>query len=100
MNKLDEFFEAIEKDRESMRERIKEYTKGELLNLADAVVDHKYYGGPELGLGPIMEKHKGLAEIIDSAPACNYEDWPEYRQAQFIILNAIRAYYISKGKDV
>lgn len=100
MNKLDEFFETIERDRESMRERIREYTKDELLSLADDVVNYKYYGGPELELGPIMKKHNGLAEIIDSAPACNYEEWEEYRQAQFIILNAIREYYISKGKDV
>jgi hypothetical protein len=100
MNKLDEFFEAIEKDRESMRERIREYTKDELLSLADDVVNYKYYGGPELSLGHIMKKHKGLAEIIDSAPGCDYAEWEEYRQAQFIILNAIREYYISKGKDV
>ena len=42
MNKLDEFFKAIERDRES--------------------------------LGTIMKKHRGLAEILDSAPGSEYED--------------------------
>jgi hypothetical protein len=100
MNKLDEFFKAIERDRESMRERIKKYTKDKLLSLADAVVNYEYYGGPKLSLGSIAEKHKGLAEIIGSAPACDYAEWEECRQAQFIILNATRAYYKGKGKNV
>lgn len=97
---LDKMFEEIVSAKEVRRGKIREYLKTELLDLADAVVDYKYYSGPELDLGPIMEKHKGLAEIIDSAPGSEYEDWPEYQQAQFIILNAIRTYYKGKGKDV
>ena len=81
----------------TMRERIKKFIKDELLDLVDAVVDYKYYSGPELDLDLITEKNKGLEEIINSVPGNDYEEWEEYKQARFIILNVIRTY---KEKDV
>lgn len=95
MNKLDKFFKAIERDKESMRERIKKYTEDELLSLDDAVTNCE-----PLDLGTIMKKHRGLTEILDSAPGSEYEDWPEYQQAESIILNATRLYYQRKNKNV
>lgn len=94
---LDKMFEEIVSAKEEMRGKIKEYIKTDLIDLADAVVDWEFYSGPPLDLGTIMKKHQGLTEILDSAPGCEYEDWPEYRQAKFIILNATRLFYQKKN---
>lgn len=92
---LDKMFEEIVSAKEARRDKIREYLKTDLLSLADAVS-----AGHTLDLGTIMKKHLGLTEILDSAPGSEYEDWPEYQQAESIILNATRAYYKSKGKSV
>ena len=97
---LDKMFEEIVSAKEARRGKIRDYLKTDLLSLADAVVDCEFYSGHPLDLGTIMKKHQGLTEILDSAPGSEYEDWPEYQQAEFIILNATRAYYKSKGKNV
>lgn len=94
---LDKMFEEIVSAKEARRDKIREYLKTDLLSLADAVADCELH---PLDLGTIMKKHQGLTEILDSAPGSEYEDWPEYQQAESIILNAIRAYYKSKGKNV
>lgn len=96
---LDKMFEEIIESKEARRDKIREYLKTELLSLADAVVDYEFYSGPPLNLGTIMKKHQGLTEILDSAPGSEYEDWPEYQQAEFIILNATREYYKSKSHN-
>lgn len=93
---LDKMFEEIVSAKEARRGKIREYLKTELLDLADAVVDCEFYSGPSLDLGTIIKKHHGLTEILDSAPGSEYEDWPEYQQAEFIILNATRLYYQKK----
>lgn len=92
---LDKMFEEIVSAKEARKDKIREYLKTDLLSLADAVA-----AGHPLDLGTIMKKHQGLTEILDSAPGSEYEGWPEYQQAESIILNATRAYYKSKGKNV
>jgi len=94
---LDKMFEEIVSAKEARRDKIREYIKTDLQDLADAVVDWEFYSGPALDLGTIMKKHQGLTEILDSVPGSEYEDWPEYRQAEFIILNATKLYYQMKN---
>ena len=89
---LDKMFEEIVSAKEARRDKIRKYLETDLRDLADAVCS-----GHSLDLGTIMKKHRGLTEILDSAPGSEYEDWPEYQQAESIILNATRLYYQKKN---
>ena len=71
---------------------LEEFIKTSLWPLIDSHIAWKYYGGKRPDLEDIIEKQRGLGEIVKGN-----EDSPYLDQALFIIKNILRN-YIGDGK--